>query len=93
MPHLRIPAPHPLRAIFLLNGKGDHAAVEPIHAPLACPRLLSSIDYASLARLDRAAAIMTLLRSVRVFQLTLGSPDESARAIQSTLRSLRRNAA
>lgn len=93
MPHLRVPDPKPLRAIFLLDGKADRVAIRQVDSARSCPRLLESIDCAARARIDRAARVMSLLRRVAVFSLTLGRPNESAQAIEATVQGLSQDAA
>lgn len=93
MPHLHIPPPAPLRAVFLLDGKAQDAQILEVDAARSCPRLLSSLDCMARARLDRAARVLEILRQVRVFSVTLGRPDASAVAIESILSELCAHAA
>jgi len=93
LPHLRVPKPRPLRAIFLLDGKAEQIKIAELDSLRASPRLLASIDCMAHARIDRAARVIALLRRLRVFSLTLGRPDATAAAIKSILQELGEDAA
>jgi hypothetical protein len=93
MHHLQVPAPAPLRAIFFLDGKAESVQMHEISPIRCCPRMLESMDCTALQRFERAARAIALLRGVRTFSLTLGTPNASAMAIEAALHELCRNAA
>ncbi len=88
-----MPAPCPLRAVFLLDGKAAQVSLRQMESLRAAPRMLASIDCAQFDRLDRTARVLAMLRRTAVFRLTLGTPAESARAIAAALQNLTRDAA
>lgn len=79
-----IASPHPLRALFVLNGTGHCAALEAVDTATALPAITRWFD-AHGDMVDRVARAITLLQDVKCYRLTLGTPDESAAAIAYAL--------
>lgn len=77
--------PAPLRALFVIAGKGARPAVEAIDTSSAVSAIARWLDCKG-DPLRRTAHAVSIVRSVRSFALTLGSPQDTARAIQSTLQ-------
>jgi hypothetical protein len=73
-----------LRAVFILSGSADRARVMPVgwhDVASALAKWMNSADRG----LDRGARIIKILRDVVCFRLELGTPNESAELIASTL--------
>lgn len=78
--------PAPLAAVFLIAGKGE-VNIVPVDAARLMPDILRWFDCRAggMQRVSRAVA---LLRSAHCYMLTLGAPDETARAIAGLLSRL-----
>ncbi|MFN2449998.1 MAG: hypothetical protein ABR508_09490 [Candidatus Baltobacteraceae bacterium] len=79
-----IAQPRPLRALFVLSGSGNCAALEAIDTAAALPSVSRWFD-ARGDMVDRVARAIGSLHGVKCYRLTLGSPDESAAAIAYAL--------
>lgn len=79
-----IASPHPLRALFVIDGSSHCAALELIDTATALPAITRWFD-ARGDMVDRISHAISILRDVRCYRLTLGSPDESAAAIAYAL--------
>jgi hypothetical protein len=79
-----IAEPRPLRALFVIDGSSHCAALELIDTASALPAITRWFD-ARGDMVDRVSHAIALLRDVRCYRLTLGSPDESAAAIAYAL--------
>jgi hypothetical protein len=75
-----LPAPAPLRAIFVLGGLAAEPSSRRISAVDMLPRAQFGATTAATG-IDRASAILCLLQSVACYELTLGTPCASARQI------------
>jgi len=78
------PAPRPLRALFLVTGRGATPEATPSTAARMLPRLLPWSRMKSRG-LDAARELLALLQTVACFELVLGSPDDTAQLIAETL--------
>lgn len=79
-----IAQPQKLRALFVIAGTGHCAALELIDTAAALPSITRWFD-ARGDMVDRVSRAIGVLRDVRCYRLTLGSPDESAAAIAYAL--------
>lgn len=79
-----IAEPRTLRALFIIEGNGHCAALELIDTAAALPAITRFFD-ARGDMVDRVSRAIGILRDVRCYKLTLGSPDESAAAIAYAL--------
>lgn len=79
-----IAQPQALRALFVLNGNGHCAALEAIDTATALPAITRWFDTRG-DMVDRVARAISVLRGVKCYRLTLGTPDESAAAIAYAL--------
>jgi hypothetical protein len=84
-----IPAPAPLRAMFLLSGFEPQPRVAPATWLDLAPDLLQSMDSKDQG-VRRLVRLADVLREVRCFRLFLGAPDASASLIAETLAGLDR---
>ena len=75
-----IAPPRPLRALFAIAGTGHCAALELIDTAAALPAITGWFD-ARGDMVDRVSRAIGMLRKVRCYRLTLGTPDETAAAI------------
>jgi hypothetical protein len=82
-----IARPAPLRAVFVLNGSGEHPEVTPIDAASALPAVSRWFD-AKGDRLDRLTIAVNVLRQARCYRLALGAPKDSAAVIARTLEAI-----
>lgn len=78
--------PARLRALFVIRGKGA-LSIEPVEPAQALGSIGRWFDCTGGA-LQRIARAMVLLRSLRCYALTLGSPQESALAVRGVLEDL-----
>jgi hypothetical protein len=76
----------PLDALFVLNGYASVPEIERIDTAQALPAISRWFDAAA-GSLDRLARAVTLLRSVRCYRLTLGTPAASAQKIMEVMES------
>ena len=79
-----IAEPHKLRALFVIEGAGHCAGLELIDTAAALPSITRWFD-ARGDMVDRVSRAIGILRGVRCYRLTLGSPDETAAAIAYAL--------
>jgi len=86
MPRLRKPQPAPLCAVFVLQPAAGEASVREIDPRHATRSLMTCADCAAQSLLERAARTMGMLRTTTVYNLTLGTPAETAALIESTIR-------
>lgn len=82
-----IAEPRQLRALFVIDGSSHCAALELIDTATALPAITRWFD-ARGDMVDRVSHAISILRDVRCYRLTLGSPDESAAAIAYALMRL-----
>jgi len=80
----RPPAPGPLRAVFLVVGHDETAQARAATPAGLLPRILPWSRMKARG-VDAARDLLELLQSVDCFDLTLGTPDETARLIARTL--------
>ena len=79
-----IAEPRPLRALFVISATGHCAVLELIDTAAALPAVTRWFD--SLGDMvDRVSRAIAMLRNVRCYRLTLGTPDETAAAIAYAL--------
>jgi hypothetical protein len=89
---LHRPKPRPLRAAFVLVGKGS----QPVVRPLSRNAMLEHIaPWAKLKPrgFEALHALVALLEPVTCFEVVLGTPDATARAIELTLENVSRTEA
>lgn len=79
-----IAEPRKLRALFVIEGTGHCAGLELIDTAAALPSITRWFD-ARGDMVDRVSRAIGILRGVRCYRLTLGSPDETAAAIAYAL--------
>lgn len=79
-----IAEPRKLRALFVIEGAGHCAGLELIDTAVALPSITRWFD-ARGDMVDRVSRAIGILRGVRCYRLTLGSPDETAAAIAYAL--------
>ncbi len=79
-----LPAPKPLRALFLVAGRAGAAEARRSNAARLLPRLLPWSRMQARG-VDAARELLALLQPVECFELVLGAPDETARLIAETL--------
>jgi hypothetical protein len=79
-----IPAPAPLRAVFLLSGREPRPRIVRAEWFDVAPSLLRWMDSRDRG-LERVARLADTLRNTFCFRLFLGSPDASASFIGATL--------
>lgn len=79
-----IAQPRALRALFVMEGNGHCAGLELIDTAAALPAITRWFD-ARGDMVDRVSRAIAILRDVRCYRLTLGSPDETAAAIAYAL--------
>ena len=77
-------APSPLRVAFALTARAAAVSLRPIgaHAMIEHARPWAKMEAQGLERLER---LFALFESVRCYELTIGTPDATARAIVSVL--------
>ena len=76
--------PRPLRALFIIAGTGHCAALELVDTAVALPAVSRWFDSRG-DMVDRVSRAISTLRAVRCYNLTIGSPDETAAAIAYAL--------
>jgi hypothetical protein len=79
-------APAPLRAVFVIIGRGARARIEPIQTAAAL-RVAGRWFDCEGSPLERMARALQAVRFAACFSLTLGEPGETARAIRALLSS------
>jgi hypothetical protein len=79
-----IPAPAPLRALFLLSGREPQPRIERVAWFDVAPALLRWMDSRNQG-LERVGRLADTLRNASCFRLFLGPPDASASVIAATL--------
>lgn len=79
-----IAQPQKLRALFVIEGTGHCAGLELIDTAAALPSITRWFDTRG-DMVDRVSRAIGILRGVRCYRLTLGTPDETAAAIAYAL--------
>ena len=79
--------PIPLRALFVLDGYAERARVEPATFAHALASVGRWFDTRGM-HLERLARASTLVKSLKCFRVTLGSPHESAAELRRAMESL-----
>ncbi|GAC1521009.1 MAG: hypothetical protein NVS2B3_17370 [Vulcanimicrobiaceae bacterium] len=81
-----LPPPRPLVATYFLARGGPPATIRPIARGGAVPLLLGAWPRGERTGVERIAEILRMLAAAPPFTLTLGTSDETARAIESAGR-------
>jgi hypothetical protein len=72
--------PGPLNALFVIDGIDERPSLRQVDSYELIPRIAENMWTASVG-LERVAAIVSEFAKLRCYLLTLGKPDETARAL------------
>jgi hypothetical protein len=84
-----LPEPLPPAAIFFIEARAERPILRPLTLAEAVPRTLAAPLRTRRTGLDRLPAALEILRRVRAYGLTLGTPSQTARALRDALRAAR----